>query len=111
MAAVLRNFIWENVDSFRVFASEALYRRRDDIRGHQGAHTRWWRGQGWTRTTRWCGHLLALLRLYFGLRLVSGKIGTSGFVSSNFENISCVTFLKHKIAENRNWHCGILLIG
>jgi hypothetical protein len=25
-----------------------------------------------------------------------GKIGGSGFVSSNFENISCVTFLKHK---------------
>jgi hypothetical protein len=28
MAAELRNFIWENVDLFRVFASEALYRRR-----------------------------------------------------------------------------------
>jgi hypothetical protein len=25
-----------------------------------------------------------------------GKIGTSGFVLSNSENISCVTFLKHK---------------
>jgi hypothetical protein len=25
-----------------------------------------------------------------------GKIGGSSFVSSNFENISCVTFLKHK---------------
>jgi hypothetical protein len=25
-----------------------------------------------------------------------GKIGPSGFVSSNSENISCVTFLKHK---------------
>jgi hypothetical protein len=39
---------------------------------------------------------------------VSGKIGTSAFVSSNFENISCVAFLKHKkIAENRElalWH-------
>jgi hypothetical protein len=63
--------------------------------GTRGAHTMWWRGQGWTRATRWCG-LLALLRLYFGLRLVPGKIGTSGFVSSNSENISCVTFLKHK---------------
>jgi hypothetical protein len=27
---------------------------------------------------------------------VSGKIGTSAFVSSNSENISCVAFLKHK---------------
>jgi hypothetical protein len=38
---------------------------------------------------------------------VSGKIGTSAFVSSNSENISCATFLKHKIAENRElalWH-------
>jgi hypothetical protein len=60
------------------------------------AHTRWWRGQGWTRARRWCGHLLARLRFCFGLRLVSGKIGTSAFVSSNSENISCVTFLKHK---------------
>jgi hypothetical protein len=39
---------------------------------------------------------LAPLHLYFGLRLVSGKIGTSAFVLSNSENISCVTFLKHK---------------
>jgi hypothetical protein len=80
--------------------------------GTRVAHTTWWRGQGCTRATRWCGHLVALLRLCFGLRLVSGKIGTSGFVSSNSENISCVTFLKHKqTVENRNWHCGILLIG
>jgi hypothetical protein len=32
----------------------------------------------------------------FGLRLVPEKIGTSAFVSSNSENISCVAFLKHK---------------
>jgi hypothetical protein len=33
--------------------------------------------------------------------------GCSAFVSSNSENIFCVTFLKHKIAENRElalWH-------
>jgi hypothetical protein len=79
-AVAMRNFIYENADSFRVFASDDFYRRRGDVRGHQGAHTRWWHGHGWTRDTRRCGHLLALLRLYFGLRLVSGKIGTSGFV-------------------------------
>jgi hypothetical protein len=36
-----------------------------------------------------------------------GKIGVSDFVSSNFENISYVAFLKHKTAENRElalWH-------
>jgi hypothetical protein len=36
------------------------------------------------------------LRLSFGPHLASGKIGGSGFISSNSENISYVTFLKHK---------------
>jgi hypothetical protein len=38
---------------------------------------------------------------------MSEKIGTSAFVLSNSENISCVAFLKHKTAENRElalWH-------
>jgi hypothetical protein len=64
--------------------------------GSQGPHTIGWRALGVTRATRWCGGPLASLRLFFGLRLMSGKIGGSGFVSSNSENISCVTFLKHK---------------
>jgi hypothetical protein len=75
--------------------------------GTQGPHTTGWRGQGCTRATRLCGHLLALLHLCFGLRLVSGEIGTSGFVSSNSENISCVTFLKHKNSRKQKlalWH-------
>jgi hypothetical protein len=56
----------------------------------QGAHTWCWHDQGGTRATRWCGYLGALLCLYFGLCLVSEKIGTSGFISSNSENISYV---------------------
>jgi hypothetical protein len=36
MVAALRNFIWKNADWFRVFASEWIYRRRGDVRGHQG---------------------------------------------------------------------------
>jgi hypothetical protein len=51
---------------------------------------------------------MAPLYLLFGLREASVKIGGSAFVSSNSENISCVTFLKNtKIAENRElalWH-------
>jgi hypothetical protein len=35
-AAALWNFSGRNADSFRVFASEDLYRRRGDVRGHQG---------------------------------------------------------------------------
>jgi hypothetical protein len=56
----------------------------------------------------WCGGPLAPLRLSFGLRLVSGKIGTLAFDSSNSENISYVAFLKHKNnKKNREltpWH-------
>jgi hypothetical protein len=73
----------------------------------QGPHTIGWRGQGCTHATRWCGHLLALLRLCFGLRLMSGKTGTSGFISSNSENISRVTLLKHKNSRKQElalWH-------
>jgi hypothetical protein len=68
--------------------------------GGLGAHTIARHGRGGTRAMAWCGQPLAPLRLCFGLRLVSGKIETSAFVSSNSENISCVTFLKQKIAEN-----------
>jgi hypothetical protein len=54
------------------------------------------RGQGLGRSPWWCAWLLAPLRLIFGLCEASVKIGGSAFVSSNSENISCVTFLKHK---------------
>jgi hypothetical protein len=64
--------------------------------GGQGPHTIGWRALGVTHATRWCGGPLAPLRLSFGLCLVSGKIGGSGFILYNSENISCVTFLKHK---------------
>jgi hypothetical protein len=62
----------------------------------QGPQTMGWHALGVTHATRWCGCPLAPLQLFFVLRLVSGEIGTSGFISSNSENISCVTFLKHK---------------
>jgi hypothetical protein len=91
----------------RVFTSEAFYRQIGDVRGYPGPpHHRVVR-PGCTRATRWCGHLLALLHLCFGLRLVLGKIGTLGFVSSNSENIFYVTFLKHKNSRKQElapWH-------
>jgi hypothetical protein len=64
--------------------------------GGPGANTMPCRGLGVARAMGWRGRLLAPIRLYFGLRHASGKIGTLAFVSSNFENISCVDFLKHK---------------
>jgi hypothetical protein len=75
--------------------------------GGPGGPTTWWRGQGLAYATLWCGWPLAPIRLYFGPRLMSGKIGTLVFVSSNSENISCVAFLKHKNSRNRElalWH-------
>jgi hypothetical protein len=41
------------------------------------------------------------LRLIFGFHESSVKIGGSAFVSSNSENISGVTFLKHKYSRKQ----------
>jgi hypothetical protein len=56
---------------------------------------------------------MAALCLIFGLGEGSVKIGGSAFVLSNFKNISCVAFLKHKNSKKKigNWHCGISLVG
>jgi hypothetical protein len=75
--------------------------------GGPGGLTTWWRGQGLGRATLGCGEPLAPLHLIFVLRDASGKIAGLAFVTSNSENISCVTSLKHKTAENRElalWH-------
>jgi hypothetical protein len=59
------------------------------------------------RAMPWCSHLLAPLRLCFGLHDALEKIGIPAFVSSNSENISYVAFLKHKNSKNRElalWH-------
>jgi hypothetical protein len=92
----LQYVFWKRVRALRVFSSRRIYRRKGDVRG-------WTRGPhhlvarpGVARATLWRGCPLAPLHLYFGLRLMSGKIGTSAFVLSNSENISCLTFLKHK---------------
>ena len=53
----------------------------------------------------------ARLRLPFGLWVLVGKIGTSVFTVSNSENISRITFLKLKTAENRELALGILSTG
>jgi hypothetical protein len=94
MVAMLQNFSWTKTGSFRVFTSEGIYRQKGDVRGWtRGPHHLVARPGG---ATLWCSCLLALLLLPFGLRVVLGKIGTLGFILSNSENISRVTFLKHK---------------
>jgi hypothetical protein len=72
--------------------------------GGPGGPPTWWRRAGAGRATLCCGWPLVPLRLCFGIRLTSGKIGTSAFVLSNSENISCVAFLKHK--NNRKQRTG-----
>jgi hypothetical protein len=62
----------------------------------QGALTIGRRGQGLDHAPWWWGWPLAPLRLLFGLLEASLNIGMFGFFLSNSENISCVTFLKHK---------------
>jgi hypothetical protein len=85
----------------RVFSSRKIYRRKGDVRRWTRGHTIARRGLGVNRAMAWCGQPLAPLRLCFGLRLVSGKIGNLAFVLSNSENISCVTFLKHKNSKKQ----------
>ena len=62
----------------------------------RGAQTIGWRGGAPCRATMWFGHLVAILRLSFGLRVRVGKIGGPVQVSSNSENISRLAFMEYK---------------
>jgi hypothetical protein len=75
---------------------EALYRRRGGVKGRPGGphHPLAWPGGG--RATPWCGCSLGPSGSPSVLVLCPEKIGGSGFVLSNSENIFYVAFLKHK---------------
>jgi hypothetical protein len=95
-AAAQRNFSWMDADWFRVFASEAIYRKKDDVRGHPGGpHHLVARPGGpappYGVASPWPSSVSALDFIF-----VSGKIGSLALVSSNSENIFCITFLKYK---------------
>jgi hypothetical protein len=86
---------WKLIEAFRFSRRGEYIGGRVASRGGPGAHIRPWRIQG------------VALRLCYGLRDALGQIGTLAFVSSNFENISHVAFLKHKNSRNRElalWH-------
>jgi hypothetical protein len=75
--------------------------------GGPGGLTMGGRGQGLGRAPLWCGQPLAPLHVIFSLREASVKIGGLAFVLFNSKNISYITFLKHKTAENGElalWH-------
>jgi hypothetical protein len=81
--------------------------RRAMSKGVPGAHTTSWPGQGWPAppygvASPWPSSVSALDFVF-----VSGKIGSLAFVSSNSENISCVTFRKYKNSRKHElalWH-------
>jgi hypothetical protein len=62
--------------------------------GGQGPHTQGWRAQGSIDATTWCGCPLAPLRLFFGLRLVSGENRNSGLRFVQFRKYFLCNFSK-----------------
>jgi hypothetical protein len=108
MAASLWNFSWIDTIRFRVFASEAFYRWKGDVRGHpRGPH----HGLAWPQGGRAplggvatsVPSSVSALDFIFVLE----KIGGLAFVSSNYENISYTTFLKYKNNRKQKlalWH-------
>ena len=90
----------------RVFPMKQIYRRKGDVGGHpRGPDHVVARPKGGAAT--WCGCLLGPFRVSFGLRVRDRKIGPWAFVSSNSENISRTTFLKHKNSRKQElalWH-------
>ena len=85
----------------RVSASGEFIGEEARKEGARGAHTIGRHGPHLGRTTLGCGHLVAHIRLPFGLYVLSGKILTLAFVPSNSENIFLLAFLEPKTAENR----------
>jgi hypothetical protein len=82
--------------SLRFFPLRGLYRRRGIVRRWaRRPHHGWaWPGDGARPPVVWLAS--GPLHLIFGLHEASVKIGGLAFVSSNYENIARVTFLKHK---------------
>jgi hypothetical protein len=81
---------------FRVFASEAFYRRKGDVRGHpRGPHHTVVRPEGGAPPYGVAASVPSSVAALDSV-IVSGKIGGLAFISSDFENISCTTFLKYQ---------------
>jgi hypothetical protein len=96
VAAELRNSSRNFANRFRVFRREATYRRRGIVRRRPGRLTTGGAARGWAMPP----HGEAGPWPPSGSRSVFGplpeKIRLLELVSSIFENISCVAFLKHK---------------
>jgi hypothetical protein len=88
---------WKIDRVLRFFPLGGLYWRRGSVRGGPGGVSpiggmaRGWAAPPHGEAGPWLGSVSSLV--FWKLRLISGR---SAFISSNSENISCVTFLKHK---------------
>jgi hypothetical protein len=97
MAVVLQNYSGNFADFFRVFHLEALYRRRDIVRGAtRGSSHQVGMARGWATPPTCEGSLWPPSGSLSVFGKLPGKIRLWKLVSSNSENISCVAFLKHK---------------
>jgi hypothetical protein len=101
VVAVQQNSIWEKCRTPDVFRSEAICRRK-------GGSRRWLRRPhhplmrpGLARATRWCGPLVAPLRLVFWLRESSDKIGALRYFPGFFLKVG---FL-HKNETSEQFCC------
>jgi hypothetical protein len=101
-AAADRDVFWKGDRVFRFFPSGGLYRRRGSVRsGPSGAHHRGARASPRPCPLVGVAHQWLLFvspSVFWKLREISGRLA---FVSSNSENISCVTFLKHKNSKKQ----------
>ena len=91
----------------RVFLRKAFYRRKGDVGGRMWAPHHVVARQRGGHASLWCGQPICPLWLPSGLRVRVEKIGTSGFTSSNSENISRTIFLKYKNSRKQEltlWH-------
>jgi hypothetical protein len=75
MVAVQRNSIWEKRWTSDIFRSEGICRRKEGSRRRLGRPHHPLAQPGLACATRWCGALLAHLRLVLWLLVSSGKIG------------------------------------
>jgi hypothetical protein len=77
---------------FRVFASEGIYRRKGDVRGHLGGPHHLVARPGGDSRHPMVWQPLALLRLCFGLRLRVGKTRRFGFHFVQFQKYFLYNF-------------------
>jgi hypothetical protein len=101
------NFCGRRLDYLGFLPRREYIGGRAMLEGGPGAHTTWLRGQRggappYDVPASWPSSVSALDSVF-----VSGKKGCLAFVSSNSENISCVTFLKYKNSRKQElalWH-------